>query len=221
MRIDIKGSIVPDEDKWIYDWLDWPATAPKDVLKSLEDAGAEAVDVYINSPGGEIFAGSEIYAALQAHPGEVKLHIVGQACSAASVIACAGRCDMVRTGMLMIHNVQSGASGDHRDMTHEAQVLHTADRAICAAYVAKTGKSEDELLDLMAQETWMTAQEALGAGFIDAIAEPVKMQLVASAGGLLSAEVIGRLRGMAPRAMGKAETLQAKLKMLALRLPPE
>lgn len=67
----------------------------------------------------------------------------------------------------------------------------------------------------------MTAQEALDAGFIDAIAEPVKMQLVASAGGLLSAEVIGRLRGMAPRAMGKAETLQAKLKMLALRLPPE
>lgn len=221
MRIDIKGSIVPSEDKWIYDWIGWDATCPKDVLDALDSAGVEDVDVYINSPGGEIFAGSEIYAALQAYTGNVRLHIVGQACSAASVIACAGHCDMVRTGMLMIHNVQSGAHGDHRELSHEAQVLQTADRAICAAYTAKTGKTEAELLDMMARETWMTAQDALDAGFIDAIAEPVEMQLAASAGSLLSPEALGKLRGMAPRANAKVDILQAKLKMLALRLPPE
>ena len=209
MKCSIKGVIVNNDDKWMYDWLDMDATSPRDIEGAIAQAGGEALDVDINSGGGSVVAGSEIYAALQAYPGEVRIHIVGQACSAASVIACAGYCDMVRTGLLMIHNVSASASGDHRDMTHAAERLQTANRAIAAAYRAKTGKTEAELLADMDAETWMTAEDALAAGFVDAIAQPAAgMRMVAATGGLLSDETIGRLR---------ARRMSAQLELLKLK----
>lgn len=193
MKCSIKGAIIPNDDKWMYDFLAMDATTPNDVLSAIAEADGEVLDVDINSPGGDIFAGSEIYAALQAYKGEVKIHIVGQACSAASVIACAGYCDMVKTGMFMIHNVSGAARGDHRQLAHSSKILKQANKAIAAAYRAKTGKTEKELLDSMDAETWLTADEAVAAGFVDAIAQPVN-GLVAATGGLISAETADRLR---------------------------
>lgn len=103
-RLDVRGVIVPNDDKELYEWFGYEATAPKDVRAVLEAAGGETVDVYINSPGGEIASGSEIYAALQEY-GNVKIHITGHACSAASVIAMAGWSEMAPTALLMIHCV--------------------------------------------------------------------------------------------------------------------
>lgn len=193
MRCSIKGAIIPNDDKWMYDFLCMDATTPNDVQAAINEADGDVLDVEINSPGGEIFAGSEIYAALQAYKGEVNIHIVGQACSAASVIACAGHCDMVRTGMFMIHNVSGSARGDHKAMAHSSKVLKQANKAIAAAYRAKTGKTEKELLESMEAETWLTAEEAVAAGFVDEIAQPVN-GLVASTGGMISAETADRLR---------------------------
>ena len=153
MKIDIKGAIVTNDDKWIYDWLDMDAVCPRDVLRAIENANGDKLEIYINSPGGDIFAGSEIYAALQAYTGEVRIHVVGSACSAASVIACAGRSDMVRTGLFMYHNVSGGFKGDYHAMDKGSEILQTANRAIAAGYREKTGKTEQDLLQDVHAET--------------------------------------------------------------------
>ena len=71
MKIDVKGTIVHNDEKWIYDMFEMQSTAPKDVLPAIEQAKGERLDVYINSEGGDIGAGSEIYAALQEYKGTV------------------------------------------------------------------------------------------------------------------------------------------------------
>ena len=169
-EIQIKGTIIPNDDKSMYDWFDIESTCPNDVAKALEQADGEDVDIYINSGGGEIFAATEIYSAVQKYKGNVKLHVTGLAASAASIIMCAGECDISATSMVMIHNVSSTAQGNYRDFKHESETLRKADKAMCSAYVHKTGKSESDILPLMDKETWFTAQEAVDLGLCDRVA---------------------------------------------------
>lgn len=128
----------------------------------------------LNSGGGDVFAGSEIYSALRAYSlngGGVTVNIVGLAASAASVIAMAG--DVVRitpVGQIMIHNAYiQGASGDYRDMNHMSGVLKNVNLTLANAYRLKTGKSEGELLSMLDDETWLTPEQALRHGFVDEI----------------------------------------------------
>ena len=219
MRIDIKGDIIPNDDKWIYEWFEMDATCPRDVLKAIEEANGDRLDVYINSGGGDISAGSEIYAALQAYTGQVFIHVVGYACSAASVIACAGHSDMARTGLFMYHNVSGGFRGDYHAMNKGAEILQTANRAIAAAYREKTGKSEKELLDAMDAETWMTAEDAVAMGFIDEIAENQNLKLSASASGSLPAGVVDKVRNLIKaQPTNEAEALKIKLQILTMKM---
>lgn len=180
-RIDVRGVIVPNDDKEIYEYFGYEATSPSDVRVALEAAGGKTVDVYINSPGGEIASGSEIYAALQEY-GNVKIHITGQACSAASVIAMAGWCEMAPTALLMIHCVSTYGGGNHADFIHIAEMLQTADEAISSAYTAKTGRDRQEFLQMMEQETWITAEKALELKMVDKIMEPQKQMVQMAAG---------------------------------------
>lgn len=168
-KINVKGDIVPNSDKWIYDWLEIEATSPQDIDKALADANGQDIEVDINSGGGDIFAGSEIYTALRSYKGNVQINIVGLAASAASVIAMAGRSKITPTGLFMMHNVSSGARGDYRDMEHQAEVLRTANQSIANAYKGKTGLSDTELLKLMDSETWMSAENAVKNKFIDEV----------------------------------------------------
>lgn len=168
--LEIRGVIVSNDDGWIYDWFGMDNTCPKKVKKALQEANGEPVTVDLSSPGGEISAGSDIYTMLRSYDGGVKIRITGSAHSAASVIAMAGESEMSPTAMMMIHNVSTyGISGDHNVMEHEAEVLRNATRAMAQAYVAKTGLSEQELLEMMDKETWMTAEEAVEHGFVDRI----------------------------------------------------
>lgn len=165
--IDIKGTITSNDDKWIYDFCGIESVCPKDVLSKLN--GTEDVDVYINSGGGDVTAASEIYEALRQYKGKVLIHVVGLAASAASVIMCARECDISPTSLVMIHNVATGTYGDKNAMEHTAGVLSAADEAVCAAYQIKTGKSKDELLGMMNEETWMSAQKTVELGFCDRV----------------------------------------------------
>lgn len=167
--IDIRGVIVPDDDLWIYDWFGMDATAPKSIRQVLQDAKGENVDVIINSGGGDVMAGTEIYTMLREYAGKVKIRIQSFAASAAAVISQAGESEISPVGQLMIHNVSSCAQGDNRDMEHAAQVLANANRALAAAFVAKSGKTEAEVLELMNRETWFTAEQAVQEGFVDRI----------------------------------------------------
>lgn len=165
--IDIKGTIISNDDKWVYDFCGIEATCPANVLSKLN--GTEDVDVYINSGGGDVIAASEIYEALRQYKGKVLIHVVGLAASAASVIMCARECEISPTSLVMIHNVAAGTYGDKNAMEHTAGVLSAADEAVCVAYQIKTGKSKDELLGMMNEETWLPAQKAVELGFCDRV----------------------------------------------------
>lgn len=145
----------------------------------MDEANGEEIEVYINSPGGVIDVGSEIYTALRSYQGNVKIYIVGQACSAASIIAMARHCEMSPTALMMVHCVSTYAGGNHSDMEKMAEVLRTADDSLSNAYVAKTGMSKEEVLAMMEAETWLTAEQAKEKGLIDGImfeqSEPLRL----------------------------------------------
>ena len=199
MKIDGKGAIVPDSDGWIYDWFGETYCSPSKVHAALDEANGEDVDIDINSGGGDVFAGSEIYSAIRSYKGNVKIHVVGVAASAASVIACAAKSDIAPTAQMMVHNVSTFAAGNYHDMDHASEMLKQANRAIAAAYVEKAGMSEQDALDLMDAETWITAQDAVDYGLIDEIAGSQNgtgetVRLAASVGGMLPPSVIDKMQ---------------------------
>jgi len=181
MKIPIKGVIIPNDEKWIYEWFEIEATTPGDVNALIEKANGEDLEVEINSPGGDVYSGSEIYTNLKDYKGKVGVKIVGVAASAASVVAMAGNTVKISpTAQIMIHNVSSIAVGDYRDLQHEADVIKNYNKSIANAYMLKTGLKMDELLELMDKETWFTAQQAKEYGFVDEIMFDVGNKLAAS-----------------------------------------
>lgn len=167
--IDVKGEVVPSGNEWLYSWYGIQATSPNQVTRALKNANGQPVTIKINSGGGDVFAGCEIYNELKNYSGEVTIEIHGLCASIASVIAMAGKCKMSPLGEIMIHNVSTSTSGDYRDMEHSVEVLKKANKTVANAYILKTGMSEEEAYNLMDKETWLTADEALKLGLIDEI----------------------------------------------------
>lgn len=219
--INIKGPIIPSDEAWIYDYFGIENANPKAVNNAIAKANGEKLDVYINSGGGDIFAGSEIYEALRSYKGDVKIHVVGLAASAASVIACARESEIAPTAMMMVHNVSSYAEGDYRDMNHQAEVLKKANKIIAAAYVEKTGMAEAEALKMMDHETWLTAQDAVDKKLCNCISKPQQnstttVQLAASYNsGMLPRSVIEKMMNDRVNDGLKAKS-QTKLNLLKL-----
>lgn len=193
-KINIKGPIVPSDEKWIYDIFDIEATCAKDVTNVLKNANGEDIQLTINSPGGDVYTASEIYTELKDYDGNVESRIVGVAASAASVIAMAGKVKMSPTAQLMIHNATTISWGDHREMDKTAEFLRGVNKSISTSYQQKTGMSESDLLKLMNDETWMTADEAKEKGFIDEIMFNETPKAVASLPGALPQQVIDKMR---------------------------
>lgn len=170
MQINVNGDIVSNDDKWIYNWLEWDSTCPNDIKNALATKPEnEKLTVLVNSGGGSVMAGQEIYSLLSGR-NDVEIKVQSLAGSAASVIAMANRCEISPVAMIMIHNVSmSGASGDYHDMQKNAEILRQMNAALASAYIAKTGRSQEEILKLMDRETWLTANQALEMGFVDGI----------------------------------------------------
>lgn len=221
--IDIKGEIINSDNQWIYDWLGMEATSPKKISDALRDAGGEDVEIHINSPGGDVFAGSEIYTLLRAYSGKVKIKILGIAASAASVIAQAGESEISPTGMFMIHNVKTWSSGDYRDMEYTAEALKAANESIINAYVAKTGMTQEELQGLMDRETYMAAAQAVEYGFVDKVMFTEQVPELRNGFGLLPEETLKKIKNLIknPTPSGPDILMQnkavMKLKLLNLR----
>ena len=155
-------------------WWDDDSATPAS-FRQLLDAHPGDLVVYINSPGGEVVAATEMYTMLKEHPGRVTVKIDGIAASAASVVAMAGdEVYMAPTAYMMIHNALSLAAGNKDDMRHEADVLEEIDKGIRTAYRLRTGLSDAKLERMMTDETWMSAATAVALGFADGIsgAEP-------------------------------------------------
>lgn len=180
-RIDIKGDIVINEYKEFYDWFGWDSTCPNDVADVIKATpNDESIDVYINSGGGHVMAGQEIYSELRQDP-RVRIHVQGMACSAASIIAMAGDSDISPVGLLMIHNVAGGASGDYHEMEKAQRELRTMNDALATAYAEKTGIDKETLLKMMDKETWLTANQCVEHGFINRIDTPAQANLYVNA----------------------------------------
>lgn len=211
MEIDVRGDIVVNDDKWIYDWMEWDSTCPDDVKSALQTMPAgEKLIVNINSGGGSVMAGQEIYSLLHGRQ-DVEIHIQSLAGSAASVIAMANTCKMSPVATIMIHNVSmSGASGDYHDMQKNAEILKTMNSALAEAYVTKTGKTKDEILKMMDKETWITASQALEMGFIDEV-EELQTQITNSIYGIRLTEEIRQQVTKEKELQNKKEQLKNEL----------
>ena len=137
-----------------------------------EDLEAEDGDitVWINSPGGNVFAAAEIYTMLRDYAGKITVKIASLAASAASVVAMAGdTVQMSPTALLMVHDPSTIAMGNTRDMEKAIAALNEVKEAIINAYAAKSGMRRNKIADLMSEETWLNAKKAVELGFADEV----------------------------------------------------
>lgn len=197
-KIEIKGAIIPDGHQRIYDYFGIPATSPSKVNSLIGSASeTEDIEVTINSPGGSVFSGSEIYTALKSHKGKVTAKVVGVAASAASFIAmAANEIIMSPTSQMMIHRGSTYAAGNKNDFEHVADFLSGIDESIATAYQIKTKLAVKDLLDMMTKETWLNAQKAKELGFADSIMfedEILATNSMADSNGLLPDAVINKM----------------------------
>ncbi|KMQ75295.1 head maturation protease, ClpP-related [Marinobacter subterrani] len=161
---------------YLYDVIDdmWGISAEM-VARELADITASTIHLRINSPGGDVFAARAIQTALAQHPARVIAHIDGVAASAATFItAAADEIRMTDGGFYMIHKGWTITMGNADDMRSVAGLLDQVDESIVRTLVARTGQSDTDILQWMAEETWMSAQEAKDRGFIDEIDEVSK-----------------------------------------------
>ena len=160
---------------WIYDQIGedfWTGggTTAKAFQKELSAVTASQIDLHINSPGGEVFDGITIYNLLKQHPATITTYIDGIAASIASVIALVGdKVVMAENALYMMHNPSGMVVGNANDMRSMADVLDKVRGSMLKVYSGKSGKEDQDIVPLLDAETWMNADEALEAGFIDEI----------------------------------------------------
>lgn len=154
----------------------------KDDMDALGDI--DTLNVYINSPGGDVFAGQAIRSMLIRHKANVNVYIDGLAASIASVIATAGVVTMPKNTMMMIHNPWTIAVGNAEDFRKMADDLDKITESLIAAYLEKTGDKleREKLQEMMEAETWLTAEEAVKYGLADVLEEAVQVAACADSG---------------------------------------
>ena len=170
VELRISGDIVDDEDVWIYDWFGDDCASPNAFRNELEGYAGQDLVVWIDSYGGNPFAGAGIYNALKEHDGKVTVKIDGKAMSAASVIAMAGdEVLMSPVAMMMIHNPWTGVHGDQHELRKVADVLDEIKESIINSYMIKTGMERENISNMMDEETFMSAEKAVVNGFADEV----------------------------------------------------
>ena len=168
--INVKGSIIDDGSAWLYDLFGIPYTSATQFKAQLA-AAQDDVIVEINSPGGYVTPAAEIYEAIRTYTGNIECRVVGQAASAASIIACAAKSSITPMGTLFLHNCIGYAEGNHNAMRQSMHAMESVDENIMEAYRAKTGLTDAEIYGLMEENTTLSAKRAVELGFIDRITE--------------------------------------------------
>lgn len=158
---------------WLYDQVGegfFGGMSAKQFISELNKLGqVDTINLHINSPGGSVFEGVAIYNSLKAHPARIEIDIDGVAASIASVIAMSG--DEIRiaaNAMMMVHDPMGFAMGSAADLRKTADLLDQVKGVIVDTYAARTGQPVAKLTEMMADETWMSAAEAVDLGFADA-----------------------------------------------------
>ena len=180
-RIKLRGPLISNNQQEAYDWFGMEAVSAKSISNALPGDGSDIV-LEVNSNGGLVTVGSDIYTMLKQYPGNVTAEVTGMAASAASVAIMAADTVVISpTAQMMIHKALLGyVSGNSDDLDKASNALKASDQGIVNAYVAKTGKSENEVMELMRNETYMSAQKAVELGFADEIMTFDELDAVAS-----------------------------------------
>ena len=172
-KITLNGYVVPSDDQWVYDFFGVSAFSPATVRHALDNnPEGEVLEIEINSPGGSMFDGFEIYSMLYASKCETLGIVQSMSGSAASTMAVGcKRVLMSPVGQMMIHLPSSVVEGNQNDMRHEAKALESFTQSILNGYLVHCkGKTDRAKLEkLMQSETWLTAQEAVELGLADGI----------------------------------------------------
>lgn len=196
--LELYGTIA--EESWFDDDIT-PAMFKEELF-----AGSGPITIWINSPGGDCIAASQIYTMLMDYKGDVTVKIDGIAASAASVVAMAGtKVLMAPTALMMIHNPATMAFGDHVDMEKAIDMLSEVKESIINAYELKTGLSHTQLSHMMDDTTWMNAKKAIELGFADGILTDGKRESAADTEGYefsasaVERSLINKISGKAPR----------------------
>ena len=160
----------------IYDEIGFWGVSAASFAQDLKDCGnnLKQINLHIHSPGGDVFDGIAIYNLLKNHPANVTVYIDGLAASMASVIAMAGNeVIMPENAMMMIHKPWGIQGGDAEDMRKYADLLDKVENTLIPAYANKTGKTPEELAEMLSAETWLNGKECVEQGFADKLAEPL------------------------------------------------
>ncbi|HGA3950347.1 TPA: head maturation protease, ClpP-related [Streptococcus agalactiae] len=158
----IEGQIA--DETWFGDEVT-PQQFKNDLISGTGD-----ITIWINSPGGDVFAAAQIYNMLMDYQGDVHVIIDGLAASAASVIAMAGTTvSMSPVAMMMIHNPWTFAQGEAKDMAKVIEMLGEIKESIINAYELRTGLSRTKISHLMDSESWFNAKKAVELGFADKV----------------------------------------------------
>jgi ATP-dependent protease ClpP protease subunit len=152
---------------WIDRMLDIETINAQDIAEALDDVDMDVL-IRLNSGGGDAFEGIEIYNYLKNHPSHITIEVTALAASAASIIAESGDEVIMDTGSsMMIHEASTIAWGNKNEIRKTLNALETIDDSIVDIYMERTGLSKEELDELLSNETWMTADEAVQKGFAD------------------------------------------------------
>ena len=161
-----------DAEILIYDLIGWPFNDAGEFARSLAGISAKTITVRINSPGGDVFDAISIFNALQSHKAKIITRIESLAASSASFIALAGKeVQAYRNAMMMIHEPWAYSAGNQYDLREIADILEKISGNMVDIYAANSSVGKRELRDMMKNETWFTAKEAMDRGFIDSIVD--------------------------------------------------
>jgi ATP-dependent Clp endopeptidase proteolytic subunit ClpP len=159
----------------IYDEIGFGGVTAKSFLAELKKLSGQRVHLRINSVGGSVVEGAAIYNALRRHKGGLVVHIDALAASMASVIAMAGDETLIAdNALVMIHNPWGMTMGDADELRKEADILDKLKATLVNAYVRKTGMEAEQVAQMMDDETWLDATEAVALGFADAIEDGIE-----------------------------------------------
>lgn len=232
--VNLRGPLIPSDVKWVYDFFEIESICPNDISKAIDEASekSDSIIFRINSTGGCVSVGADIYEMIRSSDIETEARIVGDCCSAATYIACAAdKATMSPLAQYMIHQCSVSASGNSSDFAAILQMLNETDKAIASAYVMKTGMSQEEIIELMKNETFMNAQTAKKLGFIDSVLfenefvqnsiDSNKIRILNSANCMIDESIISQMQKnkqsilSAQNSVKKRKTL-AKLNLLKL-----
>jgi len=163
-------------DVYIFDEIGAYGVTAQDFIAEIKDLKDMPINIRINSLGGDVFNGMAIYNVIKKRTYNTTVYIEGIAASIATIIALgADEVVMSENSLFMIHNAWGGTMGDAKDMRKSAATLEKISAELTEIYVKKTGLSYDRVAEMMDEETWLNAEEALELGFINAISDAIKI----------------------------------------------